>query len=57
MLLIILINVAWGSEIEQENDIEIFPDVGLVFKTNKDLVLVHGIAKGKVSLRLNKLVI
>ena len=53
MLLIILINVAWGSEIEQENDIEIFPDVGLVFKTNKDLVLVHGIAKGKVSLRLN----
>ena len=53
MLFILLINVALGSETEQESDIEIFPDVGLVFKKNKDLVLVHGIAKGKVSLRLN----
>ena len=32
---------------------EIFPDLGLVFKKNKDLVLFQGIIKGKVSLRLN----
>ena len=34
-------------------NIEIFPDVGVVFKENPNLVLVNGMASGTISMRLN----
>ena len=47
---IFIIWVALGYGLE---NVQLYPDVGVVFKENSNLVLVNGIANGKISMRLN----
>ena len=45
--------IVWFRLVLGAENIEIFPDVGIVLKENQNLVLVNGIARGTISMRLN----
>ena len=45
--------ILWLRLVLAAENIEIFPDVGIVLKKNSNLVLVNGIARGTISMRLN----
>ena len=45
--------ILWLRLVLGAENIEIFPDVGIVLKENPNLVLVNGIARGTISMRLN----